>query len=84
MDYINLIGSIAAICTTGSFVPQAIKTIRTRDTKSISLISYTVFVIGGFLWLTYGMITNQFPIIISNVITLILTSTILLLKIRYG
>lgn len=82
MNYIDIIGTLAAICTTGSFIPQAYKIITTKDTKSISLLMYIIFVIGVFLWLLYGIFLMIYPIIIANSITLILTSTILYYKLK--
>ncbi|MGL1893653.1 MAG: SemiSWEET transporter [Spirochaetaceae bacterium] len=81
--FINLIGFVAAICTTVSFVPQALKTILTKDTKGISLGMYIMFVIGVILWLAYGIFIRDFPLIIANCITLMLSMTILIYKLRY-
>ena len=72
---------IAAILTTGSFLPQAIKTIRTRDTESISLLMYIMFTLGVILWMMYGIITAQLPIVLSNAITSVLAIIILCFKI---
>lgn len=83
MNLFNLIGFIAAISTTISFVPQAIQTIKTKDTKGISLPMYILFTTGVFLWLVYGVYFKMMPVIIANSITLILASTILSFKIRY-
>ena len=80
----QIIGFIAAILTTGAFAPQAIKTIRTRSTQSISLGMYVFFTIGVVFWLIYGIYLMNFPIILANSITLILTGTILAMKIKYG
>ena len=77
MDITSLIGNIAALLTTTSFLPQAIKTIKTKDTASLSFPMYLLFVAGVTLWLVYGTLNNQMPIIIGNSITLILASIIL-------
>ena len=79
---ITFIGYLAAICTTCSFIPQVIHTIRTKDTSSISLAMYSIFVTGVLLWLIYGLSINNLPIIVANTITLLLSSLILILKIR--
>lgn len=79
---VMVIGYIAAICTTCSFVPQVIHILKSRDTRSISLAMYSIFVFGVFLWFIYGVFIQDWPIIIANAITLILASTILTLKIR--
>lgn len=78
------IGAIGATLTTVSFVPQAIKTIRTRDTRGISLGMYSTFTVGVACWLAYGIVLQSWPMIISNIVTLGLSSTILALKLRYG
>lgn len=82
MNFVGIIGMAAGLLTTISFLPQAIKIIKTKDTSGISLIMYIVFTAGVFLWVLYGIYLRQMPIIIANVITLILAGTILLLKIK--
>ncbi|HVW62117.1 MAG TPA: SemiSWEET transporter [Puia sp.] len=83
MTFITLIGLLAAACTTFSFLPQAIKTIRTKDTQSISLSMYALFTFGTLLWLLYGVFTNNLPIYLANGITLLFALVILVYKIRY-
>jgi MtN3 and saliva related transmembrane protein len=77
-------GYLAAILTTGSFVPQAIKTIRSRNTLGISLAMYVFFTVGVALWLIYGIALESWPMILANTVTLGLAATILALKLRYG
>lgn len=79
---IETIGFIAASLTTCSFVPQAIKIIKTRDTSGISVIMYVMFVAGVFFWMLYGILLNDKALITANLITLVLTSVILCIKIR--
>jgi len=76
------VGWAAAILTTVSFVPQAIKVIRTRDTASISLWMYVLFVVGIGFWLFYGIMKNDVPMTTANAITLILASVILITKLN--
>ena len=83
MSRITIIGLVAAVFTTISFLPQAVKTIKTKHTKDLSLGMYLVLTTGIFLWLLYGILIRDVPIIIANIITSVLTSTILILKIRY-
>lgn len=83
IDYYTAIGLVAAICTTISFLPQAIRVIRTKKTRDISLGMYLIFSTGTFLWLLYGIFTRDIPIITANSITFIFSATILVLKIRY-
>jgi MtN3 and saliva related transmembrane protein len=77
-------GYVAAVLTTLAFVPQALKTIRSRDTRSISLGMYVVFTIGLGFWMAYGIVLHSWPMILSNAVTLGLSSTILALKLRHG
>jgi MtN3 and saliva related transmembrane protein len=78
------IGYVAAVLTTLSFVPQAARTIRTRDTRGISLWMYAMFTVGIAFWLAYGIVLESWPMILSNVVTFILAATILVLKLRHG
>jgi MtN3 and saliva related transmembrane protein len=75
------IGYLAATLTTGSFVPQALLTLRTRDVSGISLGMYSAFTAGVGLWLTYGVTVGDWPIVIANALTLALAATILALKV---
>jgi MtN3 and saliva related transmembrane protein len=83
MNFTDLIGTIAACLTTCSFLPQAIKTFRTKDVSGISLMMYSCFTAGVALWLVYGILLVAWPIIIANVITLSLALSIFLMKLRY-
>lgn len=76
----EIIGYCAASLTTLSFLPQAAKVIKTRDTKSISLIMYILFSAGVALWLVYGVLLGNLPIIIANAVTLALALVILYFK----
>lgn len=83
MNYSEIIGFIAAALTTVAFVPQVIKTWKEKETKDISLVMYIIFTLGVALWLVYGLILMNGPMIFANIITLILASTVLYLKIKY-
>jgi len=76
------IGSIAAVCTTLAFVPQVVQSWRTRDLSGISLPMYTIFTLGVLLWLIYGILIQDWPVIIANAITAMLASVVLLLKLK--
>jgi MtN3 and saliva related transmembrane protein len=78
------LGYAAAALTTGSFVPQALMTIRTRNTSGVSLGMYLVFTTGVAVWLAYGLAIESWPMILANTITLALAATILGFKLRYG
>jgi MtN3 and saliva related transmembrane protein len=80
MDAVHLIGGLATLASTTSFLPQAWKVIRTRDTEAISARMYTVTVIGFTLWLTYGLLLGQWPLILTNSICLTLSAFILMMK----
>lgn len=79
----ELIGYLAAVLTTVSFVPQAWHTFRTRDVRGISLGMYSVFAVGVALWLVYGLLLAAWPIVVANGVTLALAVTILVMKLRY-
>ena len=78
------LGYLAATCTTLSFVPQAVRTIRTRDTSGISLGMYVVFTFGIVCWFGYGIFLGSWPMIASNAVTFVLAATILALKLKHG
>ncbi len=75
------IGYVAACLTTGSFVPQALLTLRTRDVSGISLGMYASFTVGVALWLAYGLSLGEWPIVIANMLTLALALVILFTKV---
>jgi MtN3 and saliva related transmembrane protein len=77
-------GYLAAVMTSLAFVPQAVKTIRTKDTRSISLGMYLVFTAGIAMWLVYGIALNSMPMILSNIVTFGLSATILGMKLKHG
>jgi MtN3 and saliva related transmembrane protein len=80
MNAQDWIGYAAATLTTASFLPQAVLTLRTRDTRGISLAMYSAFTAGVALWLVYGLALGEWPIIVANAVTLALAATILLTK----
>ncbi|MEZ6000259.1 SemiSWEET transporter [Hyphomonas sp.] len=80
----DLIGTIAAVLTTLSFVPQAILVIRTKRTEGISVTMYAMFTAGVAAWLVYGISLGAMPIILANAVTLALASIILVIRIRSG
>ena len=81
---VERLGFAAAFCTTAAFVPQLVRVLRFRSARDISMPTFLLFSVGVFLWLLYGIYTGSKPVIASNVITLILTLSILFLKLRYG
>ena len=83
MDVITILGFAAALLTTASFLPQAIKTIRTKDTTGISLFMYSLFATGTLLWFLFGLFSNNMPIVVANAVTLLFAIIILIYKIKY-
>jgi MtN3 and saliva related transmembrane protein len=83
MDFINLLGLLAGTITSISFLPQLIKTWRSKSAKDVSLVMFLFLGIGITLWIVYGFLTNTVPIIAANVATLILIILIIGLKFKY-
>ena len=79
-DFTPLIGAFAAFSTTFAFVPQAIHSYKTRDLSGISLPMYSIFTFGVAMWLVYGLLRHDWPVIIANAITFCLSAVILILK----
>ncbi|HSI44229.1 MAG TPA: SemiSWEET transporter [Methylotenera sp.] len=79
----NIIGSIAAVLTTIAFLPQALHSWKTRDLSGISLPMYSLFSLGVAFWFAYGLMITSWPVIIANGVTLVLASTVLMLKIQH-
>ena len=84
MDGTTVVGLIAALCTTASFLPQVIKTLRSKRTKDISLLMYAILTTGIFFWLVYGVLLKDIPLILANVISFSLAVCVLVMKIRHG
>lgn len=78
----KIIGYLAAIMTTTSFLPQAVKTIKTGDTKGISFLMYLMFCLGVLLWVVYGIFLKDVAIAAANIVTFIFSVIILIYKIR--
>jgi MtN3 and saliva related transmembrane protein len=81
---IESLGFLAGILTSISQLPQVIKVVKTRDTRSISIWTYIILFFGIMLWLIYGIAQNDYPLIFANSVTLILTSLIIYYKTRFG
>ncbi len=84
MNIVTIVGLLAAAGTTFSFLPQAIKSWKSRHTGDISLPMYILLVSGVALWLVYGILLKDLPIILANSVTLIFTIPILILKLKLG
>ena len=79
--YVELLGYCAAFLTTIAFLPQVIRSWKTRDLSGISLGMYSLFTTGVGLWLIYGLIIEKWPLILANTLTFLLSLSILLLKV---
>ena len=79
----TILGFASAFLTTISFLPQTIKTIKEKNTEGISLLMYSVFSLGVFGWMVYGLMTRNFPVILANAVTLFFALIILVMKLRY-
>jgi MtN3 and saliva related transmembrane protein len=82
-ETINFIGYAAATCTTVSFLPQLIRVMRLRSARDISLGMFSIFSAGTAMWLTYGLLSHTWPVAVANGVTLVLSFSILVLKLRY-
>lgn len=80
---IELMGYVAAFCTTAAFIPQVLLVWRQRSAKNISLAMYLSFCFGVFLWLCYGIVIRAWPLVINNGVTLALASCVLVMKWRF-
>jgi MtN3 and saliva related transmembrane protein len=80
----DLLGYLAATLTTIAFVPQATRSIRTRDTAGVSLAMYVLFTVGAACWLAYGIAIDSWPVILSNATVCALSFVILTSKLRHG
>jgi MtN3 and saliva related transmembrane protein len=81
--WVEVIGSVAAVSTTVCWVPQALKILREKRTEGLSLVTQIVFTFGVALWLAYGLLLHNWPILLANATTLVLSLAILILKLRY-
>lgn len=78
------IGAAAAILTTICWLPQAVRVVRYKDTRAISLTTNIVFTIGITLWMIYGIALDNWPLIIANAISIMFTSVIIAMKLKHG
>lgn len=83
MNKLDLLGLIATCFTTSSFIPQVWTTWKTRDVSGISLPTYFIITIGLLLWLTYGILKGDLPLIIANTVMSILTASITIMKMKF-
>ena len=81
--FIDVIGYIAGALIIASLIPQIIKSWKSRSTKDLSLVRYLVYVVGVIMWLVYGILLNNGPMIVMNTINLSLALSVVYLKLKY-
>lgn len=84
MDFVSILGLSAGFLTTIASLPQIIRTLKLKHTKDISLMMYLLIFFGVFLWLLYGILLGDMPLILANSVSLALILVILVLKFKYG
>lgn len=80
---VDSIGYLAATCTTVSFLPQLVRVLKLRSAREISLGMFSVLSFGTAMWLTYGILSHSWPVTLANAVTLVLSISILVLKLRF-
>jgi MtN3 and saliva related transmembrane protein len=83
MTYIDILGLVATCLTTASFVFQVVHTYKTRDVSGVSLPTYATITVGLALWVVYGLLRNDMPLIVANCVMVLLTSAIVVMKIAF-
>jgi MtN3 and saliva related transmembrane protein len=84
MQVSDMLGYAAATLTTAAFIPQAWRTWRTKDVSGISLRMYTIFTAGIAVWLAYGIVLGETPMMVANSLSLVMACCVLAMKLRYG
>ena len=84
MSYLTGLGLTAGFCTTIAFIPQVLKTWRTRSAKDLSLAMFVIYLMGILLWLLYGVLLGDIAIMLANAATSVLAASVLYFKLRYG
>jgi MtN3 and saliva related transmembrane protein len=83
-EWVTLVASIGALCTTSAFVPQVVRVWRLKSASEISLVTFTVFAAGTSAWLVFGFLIDSLPVILANAITLVLALAMVALKLTYA
>lgn len=83
MEFIEILGIVAGICTSASTLPQLIKTIKTKEAADVSIKMYIVQLAGNCMWLYYGFDKSDVPIIATNMLSVGLNSAMLFFKVKY-
>jgi MtN3 and saliva related transmembrane protein len=83
MNFVTALGLLAAALTTFSFLPQVIKTWRSKSAEDLSLGTFSMFCAGVLCWLIYGLLIEDLPIILANAVTLVLAGAVLVQAVVY-
>jgi MtN3 and saliva related transmembrane protein len=83
MEFIEILGLVAGICTSSSLLPQLIKTVKTKEAQDVSVFMFIVMLTGNSLWTYYGVAKSDLPIILTNLLALGLNIVMLVLKYKY-
>lgn len=84
MKWIEILGIVAGLCTTSAVIPQLRKAFKTKKTDDVSIGMFVVLIIGFVLWIIYGVKQSDFPIVLTNGISLALNSLMIILILKYG
>ncbi len=84
MNSLDILGLVATAFTTSSFAPQVWKTWKSKDVSGVSLPTYLILTIGLFLWLVYGVLKGDMPLMVANAVMVVLTAAITVMKIAFG
>ncbi len=84
MSWVTILGLAAAVCTTTALLPQVLKSWKTKKTEDISLIMYIILITGTLLWLIYGVLIKNIPILAANSVGVIFISSVIILKLKHG
>jgi MtN3 and saliva related transmembrane protein len=83
MDFIEILGIVAGVCTSSSVIPQLIKTVKEKKADDVSLVMFIVLITGNSLWVYYGIDKSDVPIIATNILSILLNCAMLFLKFKY-
>ncbi len=83
MEFVDIVGLVAGICTSTSLVPQLIKTVKTKTAEDVSVFMFIVMLTGNSLWIYYGFNKSDLPIISTNFVSLGLNIALIVLKLKY-
>ena len=83
MDFMEIVGIVAGLCTSSSIIPQLVKTVKTKKAGDVSLFMFIVLLTGNSLWVYYGIDKGDVPIIATNIISILLNVAMLVCKCKY-